>query len=126
MGISTKPLFIGMTVQPNFLSNTVRQSTSGTYVIIKEIRIRKSGLYKTVFSLTATDAFVYGRIYRNGLSYGTERTCPHPNTVIFYEDLFFNAYDLCQLYVRTSNTLYPVQVNGFGLSVNPYAEVTLD
>lgn len=66
-----------------------------SYTKIGEVYIARSGTYRIRFTLLNTD--MYGRIYKNGVAFGTQRG---PNSGNYYEDLSFSAGDLCQLYIR--------------------------
>ncbi len=82
-------------------ADTLRSSTSATYVKVKEFQLGVQGTYRISFNLRSGDAnyAACGRIYRNGAAVGTERTCT--TLTAFSEDLAgWNPGDLCQLYIR--------------------------
>ncbi len=84
-------------------------TTSGAYVKMKEMVAPATGIYRIVFDLWETSAVqtAYGRIYKNGAAFGTERSNQSTNPVTYTEDLAFTAGDLVQLWaknVTASNT----------------------
>jgi hypothetical protein len=85
---------------------TERTTTSTSYTRLKEIRIFLKGKIRTYFELRSGTAgtTVYGRVYRNGGAFGTERTTTSNTYVSFTEDLdgWFEG-DTYQIYGYTSN-----------------------
>jgi hypothetical protein len=92
-------------------------TNSGTYVKIKEIACNFTGTWRVDFTLGEStggsgDA-IYGRIYKNGVAYGTERAGTRGSINTFNETLTFAAGDLIQLYMRVANTAYTSNCNNF-------------
>jgi len=76
---------------------------SESYVKKKEILIARSGTWRITFHLKIESYTVFGRIYKNGAAYGTERSTTYNTYQTFSEDLIFQAGDLVQLYVKVEN-----------------------
>jgi hypothetical protein len=88
---------------------------------VKEITIKSAGVYRIYFTLTNTRYFeAYGRIYKNGVAYGTQRSIIPPFGEIitqeFTQDLSFAANDLVQIYVRANGDGY-VYTENFRIGV---------
>jgi len=77
-----------------------------TYTKVKEIKMFLAGEYRVKFDLKSGQGGVYGRIYKNGSPFGTERNTTSKTYVTFSEDLIFDEGDLCQLYGYTNNNVY--------------------
>ena len=73
------------------------------------------------------DAIVYGRIFKNGSPYGTERMHEGNYYVEYSEDLSFLANDECQLYLKRGSGSI-VQCRNFRVynNVGPFTEVVKD
>ena len=99
-------------------SADVQVSTQNTSdVKMKEIRIGLGGIVRVSFDMTTTpDGYGYGRIYKNGAAYGTQRTAAYiHNYVTWVEDLVFEAGDYVQLYGRSLGGSYPMYYRNFRL-----------
>lgn len=76
-----------------------------TYTKKKEIAIFRAGNARITFSLRASADTAYGRIYKNGVAIGTERTTTSGAYVDFTEDISgLVKGDLIQLYLKNSGT----------------------
>lgn len=94
------------------LNATERSTTSTTYVKLKETKIGVGGTLRIKFSIKTDGAgTVYGRIYRNGVAVGTERTSALGTYVEYSEDIGgWSPADLVQVYVhRSGSTAHYVQ-----------------
>jgi hypothetical protein len=82
-------------------ADTEQTSTSDTYVKVKEILMQISGNARFDFDLKGTGAppTSYGRIYKNGVAFGTEQSSTD-SYVTKTENLSFVAGDLIQLYIH--------------------------
>ncbi len=87
---------------------TERSGTNTSETKKKEIRVLRSGTYRTSFELKASAETASGRIYKNGVAHGTKRTTTETSYVTFEEDLVFAANDLVQVYysVTPGHTYY--------------------
>ncbi len=96
-------------------------STETSYTKVKEIQYNDiGGTIRVKFDLTTPSALsdtVYGKIYKNGIAYGTERSTNQdlPDYDTFSEDLAFNSGDLIQLYVNKSGAAPSVNFRNFRL-----------
>jgi hypothetical protein len=114
-----------------FVNNlpTERGESGTTYIKWKEYTIRKPGTYRVSFGLkTAIEGYtVYGRVYKNNVAYGTERTTTFDVYTTFSENLSFATGDKCQLYLKRGGGLgtssYAVN---FKLGVSIYASEDMD
>lgn len=82
-------------------ANTSRSLESyGSFTKIKEISVPFAGTYKTTFDLTCTWSWniANGRIYKNGVAFGTARANSVSGSTTYTEDLTFAAGDLIQVY----------------------------
>jgi hypothetical protein len=82
--------------------------TSVAYVKVKEILIGRTGIYTVAFGLWTSNASypAFGRIYKNGVAFGTERTTAATGEQTYSENLAFNRGDLLQLYVHETAGSY--------------------
>jgi hypothetical protein len=87
-----------------------RNTVSGAYTKIKEVRIASAGGYRIKFALKSGTggATSYGKIYKNGVAFGTERTTTSTTYTTYSEDLTVSGGDLIQLYIHgnTVDTAY--------------------
>jgi len=98
-----------------------------TYTKVKEFMIIRDGTLRIKFHLAASQSgvAVYGRIYRNGVAVGNQRSTSSVSGVTFSEDIAgWSAYDLVQLYICTSNLTYPVYASNFRLYTGVRLELT--
>lgn len=82
-------------------------TTGGTYVKKKEILIDRPGAIRVYFEIRSSQAgqAVYGRIYKNGAAWGTERVNNTTTYAGWDEDFSdYEVGDLIQLYVRSFGT----------------------
>jgi hypothetical protein len=101
------------------LNNSILQAddastgtSSTSYVKLKEIQCGATMAATTlriVFTLdggTIAPAYAYGRIYKNGVAYGTEQNVQEPfqSATQFSQDLSFSAGDLIQIYAKVTGT----------------------
>jgi hypothetical protein len=88
---------------------------STTYVKKKQFTINASGTFRIKFTLRTnnSDYHVYGRVYKNGVAFGTERSMQSATGVEYSEDLAFNAGDTCEIWIRYQNASYWGYVSSF-------------
>ena len=87
-----------------FSSDAEVYAGSSTYTLYKQIAINTFGKVRISFDLCSGPEHTsprtgYGRIYRNGSPYGTERATNSATYVTFTEDLLFGPGDVIELYV---------------------------
>jgi len=87
--------------------NTSGSTGSLSYVKVGiDLKVRK-GVIRTRLGLKATSgATAYGRVYKNGVALGTEKSTATTTFVYFEEDLTVANGDLIQLYIRTNTGNY--------------------
>ena len=86
-------------------SNEVGRSTvSVIYVIVKETQIGQGGAYRIRFNLrSSSGSAVFGKIYRNGVAVGTERSTTSVTDVLFSEDIAgWTATERVQLFAKAT------------------------
>ena len=77
-----------------------------SYTKYKEFTANRAGTYRIKFSIKgdiAPNVTTYGRIYKGGVAYGTERSVPDDTWTEFSEDLAFVVGDKIQLYCREAS-----------------------
>jgi len=94
--------------------------TSTTYTKLASVTIDSDFVggskFRVRFGLKSDEdgVTVYGRIYKNGSPYGTERSTTNGvDYEWFTEDLEFEGEDTCELWVKTSNSDYRVNAKDF-------------
>ena len=72
------------------------------YTKVKEVLVRLPGSVRIKFDLksSVSGQNSRGRIYKNGVAFGTERSTTSNSYTTYSEDLTFSAGDLIQLYIR--------------------------
>ena len=102
-------------------------STDDAYTKIRETEIVKDGTLRIKFSLHTNNASyaTYGRIYRNGVAVGTERSSVQTSAEEFSEDIAgWTAGDLVQIYYhRTTANLSTV--SNFRIYADKYEVATV-
>lgn len=95
-------------------SNAEQSTNETTYIKIKEITcanytvpmaIKDGGKLRIKFDLATNSAgqSAYGRIYKNGVAVGTERTSTIETYTTYSEDIEFKANDKIQLYIKATS-----------------------
>lgn len=104
--VLSKSYINGYSVSDNLIisADTERTTNSTTYVKLKEIQIGYNGFYRTKFDLKKGTSTGYGRIYKNGVAYGTEQTDLTGSYATKSEDLAFVAGDTIELWARTGGS----------------------
>jgi len=91
-------------------SSTEVGTYSTSYVKLKEIKVMKSGVYRTSFGLRTSSWWnrVYWRIYVNDVAVWTEQSTTSTWEAVCTEDITVNGWDLVQVYARSwwSQTAY--------------------
>jgi hypothetical protein len=100
---------------PIIFNDTDAFEVSTSYVKVKEILFARGGNFRIKFDLsTTTGRIAYGRIYKNGIAFGSEQSTSSDLMVTFSEDLSSIALnDLIQLYIKTNNASYPAKSRNF-------------
>ena len=88
------------------------------YRKVKEITVNITGTIRVYFELmieTTSNYYAYGRIYKNGVAIGTERSTNSTTYVAYSEDIAVSAGDKIQLYVKATQKTYLAMVRNFRL-----------
>jgi hypothetical protein len=96
-------------------------STPATsYTEKKACIIGRGGTVRISFTLRSfsSSTTVYGRIYKNGVAVGTERSTTSTGYVVFTEDIAVSQNDRISLYLRTSSSGNPAFSQEFVIRVN--------
>ena len=109
-------------------ADTERTTGSSTYVKVKEIEIVDAGTVTVSFGLRTSNAAetTNGRVYKNGVAFGTEQSTASTTFVTKSENLVFAPGDLIQLYIKVL-TAGTSTINNFQIAVagrNPTLVVT--
>jgi hypothetical protein len=103
---------------------TSKNTTSLSYVKLKEIVMNVSGTFRISFNLSCPDGngiiTAYGRIYKNGIAYGTEQSTLSTIPTNFTQDLSFVNGDLVQLYVKVNNSSQHAYIDTFLIQCSDY------
>ena len=97
--------------------DVVATTLSETYVLMKMFTVLQTGTFRTSFAIRGINAATtaYGRIYKNGAAFGTERSKRDNTYQTFTEDLAFNVGDTCEMWLKNSNA--GAYVQSFRMSV---------
>ena len=115
-GILQKYIISDNVLQSNDNSFT---STATSYTKLRTIAINAlhptPSTLRIYFELSAfvTPGNVYGKIYKNGIAFGTERTTSSTSCVYFSEDLSFAEGDTIELWGYKTNPAAAVLVEDF-------------
>lgn len=92
-------------------------NAGSTYVLAKKIQLPSGGVIQVLFDLWRSGGTAYGRIYKNGVAVGTERTTTSTTPVSWTENITFAANDTIELWIKNSgaNSTYTQR---FELAVN--------
>jgi len=84
---------------------TARATSSTTYAKLKEFQVQKSGVIRVSFYLSSgsTGDDAYGRIFKNGVAFGTERFQTGLSGATYTEDITVAIGDIIQIYAHTGN-----------------------
>lgn len=98
-------------------ADTERLESNTSYTKYKDITVRLNGTIRVKFDLKTTNVATtaYGRVYKNGVAFGTEQTNATASYVTKSEDLTFEAGDLIQLYIKTNNGSFNGAARNFRL-----------
>lgn len=100
-------------------NDTERYTSSGSYVKLKEIeiplKIIDGSVFRIKFDMKTNPASgnVYGKIYRNGATHGTQRVSTSSTYITYSEDLAAIGGDLIQIYGFTTDA--PCYIRNFRL-----------
>lgn len=106
---------------PFIISGQLQPYTT-VYQKLFEYLIVYGGTYRVSFGLrsTQTGFSVYAKLYKNGVSVGTERSTSSLTDVFYTEDISINANDLLQLYVHDGGNNKTVRITDFKILADKY------
>jgi len=80
------------------------ETKSGAYTKVKEVTVARNGTINTYFSLKRTGVIglAHGKIYKNSVAAGTERSTASGTYVFYSEGISVVPGDIVQLYIGTS------------------------
>ena len=109
-------------------ANTERSTALTSYYKVKEILINKAGTYNTTFQLKCNTSTgnSYGRIYKDGVGFGTERSTSNTSYQTYTEELTFSQGDLIQLYIYHDNGGTSAVIQNFQLLATLQIENTVN
>jgi len=94
------PFYVGTGAEQNYSSDVRASTTSIDYVQLKELVIPFSGTVNLYFEVGSTGGYTaYGRIYKNGVAVGTQRT-GDTSPDAYDEDIAVTRGDRLQLYAK--------------------------
>ncbi len=100
------------------------QDLNTTYQKQKEIQVNWGGTVRVSFNLYRINgAAAYGRIYKNGVAVGIERSTNSDTSIIYTEDFSVNPGDKIQLYCRQFSGQYYWQNDYLKISISDAASV---
>jgi len=102
-------------------ASTLRYFDSTTYKKYKEITVSTKGTYRVVMELgnPSYASTCYGRVYKNGVAYGTERFLDNDMQTQISEDLVFSAGDKVQFYGRKYDESHSGSCGAFSVRITP-------
>ena len=106
---------------PFSFNDTVRATTSTTFIKLKETRIWRPGTYRISFELSSAQqgTWVLGVITRNNTTAGTLRQTNNAFWTTFTEDITgWKAGDFVGVYVRTTNAHVHAEVRNLRLYIH--------
>ena len=121
------PITASDTIQ--YSSDNAQSSTSGTYVLLKELIMDDpyTGSWNISFDMRSNNdqqtTLAYGRIYKNNVAYGIERMTTSFEFVTFsqtFSAITINAGDKIQIYVKTDESpSYSSRIMNFRIMFDP-------
>ena len=98
-------------------NDTQRGTASTSYTKLKESQLKEDfNVLRIKFTLKTSsyDVAAYGKIYKNGVAFGTAHSTSIADGTEFSEDFTnLNKYDLIQVYCHTNNSIYLAYVSNF-------------
>ena len=108
-------------------ANISRSTVNLNYELLKSIQVKFPAQYRIRFALRSEEEFttVYGRIYKNGAGFGTERSTTSTSLVYYTEALSFTTNDYVQIYAKTSNVNFFAGIEYFSVRSELAIPVTI-
>ena len=101
-------------------ADTERDTNSYSYTKLKDIDVLVTGTVSVYFELKKSIGvgLSYGRIYKNGIAVGTERSASSSEYVSYSEDIAVTSGDNLQLYAKVNVSYATVSVRYFRITGN--------
>jgi hypothetical protein len=102
-------------------NNTERTTLAGSYTKLKEAKLGSvSGTLRISFDMKADQGFGFGRVYRNDVAVGTQRSDNTGSYVTFVEDIAgWSPGDTVQIYAYDDTGSDLVYIRNFVIGVDP-------
>lgn len=111
------PMIAGTTLL--YSNSGIGNTMSDVYTLALEFIINVTGTYTVRFSLSASSGHLtFGRIYKNGVPYGVERSTTNGDWTSFSENLSFSKGDRLGIYTRRNVGTIGGWCGQFSLSIN--------
>ena len=107
-------------------STTVITTNSATYIKKYQATIQRSWTYTVTFWIkTWWSWFYYGRIYKNGVAFWTERTSNTTSYDTFNENLTFATWDTVELWLKYASWIHTTDCNGISVTYSVWPATTV-
>lgn len=95
--------------------DTLTETLSTTYVKKKQFTMNASGVFRVKFTIKSNDSseVAYGRVFKNGVPFGTERGEGNATYSEYSEDLEFNVGDTCEIWIKISDAFITCYLKDF-------------
>jgi hypothetical protein len=105
---------------------TERNSTSATYSKMKEVTVGHYGTLRIKFDMKCGGGWTaYGKVYRNGVAVGTERSSASTSYLTYSEDISgWSPGDLCQVYGHVNGGSEGVSIRNLNIYSDGKAPVS--
>jgi hypothetical protein len=111
-----------------FANDTERSTVSTSYVLLKQIRIRRGGTLRIKYEFRINGGLgglVYTNVRRNGVPVGPERSTTSTTYVPVSLDIpGWSAHDFVEIWGRTADILYMMSVRNFRLHAGNAGEAS--
>jgi len=109
-------------------ADTERTENGSSYVKVKEIIVPRGGSYRLKWRMHRTaSATAFGRVYRNGIAVGTEKSSTSDSYEQISDDVSgWSPGDLCQLYIKTSSGPNACYIDNFRIYENIGVDYTVN
>jgi hypothetical protein len=100
--------------------SAIHYTSSTTDAKVREISISLAGTVRVSMRLKSNNSLgvAYGRIYKNGVAVGTQRSVSGTTPTTFTEDIAVSVGDLIQVYCRSNNASYLAMQDLLSLGAN--------
>ncbi|MBH0166282.1 hypothetical protein IHV12_15270 [Fictibacillus sp. 7GRE50] len=107
-------------------------NTNTTYMKKRTLNVKKAGTYRVEFRLNlagfSPSQTIWGRIYKNGVPYGIERSLTNPDgtaaNMTYNEDLFFDVGDNIEFWSKTNGSVGTREIGFIKLKIETLVTAT--